>query len=374
MRILFLNYEFPPLGGGAGNANYYLFREFEKNTSMDLSINFVTASTEGFKITSFSDKIHMHYLDIGKKGKLHDQSMKDLLLYSYKAYKYAKKLISKHSYDFIHAFFGIPCGYIAMKLGLPYLVSLRGSDVPFHNPKYEWLDKLFFESLSRKIWAKSAFVVANSNGLRETALKTSPKQSIELIFNGVDTEFYSPCPKVPHEKLRVISVGRISKIKGYDVLIKALSKLSDKVELTLIGDGPELHTLQNQARELGFDVNFASRLEKEKVVEYLQQSDVYMLTSLSEGMSNSLLEAMSCGLPIVTTPVGGADELLSDNGFIIEKESEEAILKAVRLYLTNKELRISQGEKSRAIAKKFSWAQVSQDYYQLYQKIVSEQL
>jgi hypothetical protein len=82
-----------------------------------------------------------------------------------KALSYSKKLCLTQKYDICHAFFGIPCGYITMKLkekyDIPYIVSLRGSDVPFYSKKYYWLDKLAFKRLSKKIWAQADTVVAN---------------------------------------------------------------------------------------------------------------------------------------------------------------------------------------------------------------------
>ena len=72
-----LNYEFPPLGGGAGNATYYLLKEFSKYD--DIEIDFVTSSIDEFKEEKFSKNITIYYLDIGKKGNLHYQSNKNLL-------------------------------------------------------------------------------------------------------------------------------------------------------------------------------------------------------------------------------------------------------------------------------------------------------
>ena len=74
-----------------------------------------------------------------------------------------------------------------MKLRIPYIVSLRGSDVPFYNQRFYWLDKLFFRRLSRKIWENSLRVIANSKGLKELALQSFSHQEIDVICNGVDT-------------------------------------------------------------------------------------------------------------------------------------------------------------------------------------------
>lgn len=142
MKVLMLNYEFPPLGGGAANATKFMLMEFKNHA--DLEIDLITSSTEKFKVKRLGNNITIHFLNIHKKGNLHYQSYKNLLYYSWKAYRYARELIQKKHYDVCHAFFGIPCGYLAMKIGIPYIVGLRGSDVPFYNNRFKILDNLNF--------------------------------------------------------------------------------------------------------------------------------------------------------------------------------------------------------------------------------------
>ena len=178
-RILLLNYEFPPLGGGAANATYHLLKEYSKRK--DIKVDLITSSTGEYSEEQFAKSIRIYFLDIGKKGNIHYQTNKDLLTYSWKAYKLGKKLVRKNHYDLVHAFFGIPCGYIASKLGLPYIVSLRGSDVPFYNKRFYWPDKLLFRRLSKKVWKDSKATITNSEGLKELALRSDPKQNINVI-------------------------------------------------------------------------------------------------------------------------------------------------------------------------------------------------
>lgn len=367
MRVLILNYEFPPLGGGAGNATYYLLKEFA--TIEGISLDLVTSSVKDFRIEKFSNNIQIHYLDIGKKGNLHNQSNKNLLTYSFKAYKYAQTLIKGKAFDLIHAFFGIPCGYIAWHLKLPYIVSLRGSDVPYHNPKYALVDRCLFSHLSKKIWLNSQSVIANSTGLKETALKTNLKQPIEIIYNGVNINKFKPAatPK-NNSKLILISVGRLSKIKGYDYLIHAIKGLKN-IELQLIGNGPAKEELQNLAKKEDVNVVFWGRKDQNEVITYLQKADIFVLSSLNEGMSNALLEALACALPVIVTDVGGSKELVKGNGFVIPKASIEALREKVKYYINNSPLLKIHGKKSRMIAEKMSWKNVAEEYLDIYKKV-----
>ena len=262
MKILILNYEFPPLGGGAGNATYYLLKQFAGQSG--IAIDLVTSSSGSFRIDHFAENIKVHYLDIGKnENSLHYQTGKDILTYTFKAFRYARKLKKEKRYSLCHAFFGIPCGFIAMFLSLPYMVSLRGSDVPFCNSRFHWPDKLIFRRLSRLIWKKAKYVVANSEGLKDLALKTAPELDIKVIYNGVDTEqFYKEKKKVAGDKLKLISTGRLIERKGYRYLIEALEG-KKKVELTLIGEGNLKGYLEDLAEENGIDVYFPGRVEHE---------------------------------------------------------------------------------------------------------------
>lgn len=365
LKILMLNYEFPPLGGGAGNQTLYTFKELSANKNIEIDL--VTSSISGFKIEAFSERIRIHYLDISKKGSFHSQSNKELLVYSYKAYFYSKKLIKNKQFDFIHAVIGIPCAYIAMKLGLPYMVSLVGSDVPFHTPKYKYLDRFIFKYLSKKIWQKANYVVANSEGLKQEALVSAPNQKFEVIFNGIDTSEFKPAKEKTKSEnlLKIISVSRLAPHKGYQYLLKALEGLKN-YRLTLIGDGIYIQELKKMADDLKINVIFKGRLEKKEIISELQQSDLFTLPSLNEGMSNALMEGIACGLPALVTDVGGSAELVIDNGFIVEKANSSALREKIKLYISEKGIIEKQSAASVEIAKSMSWEKVADDYLNLY--------
>lgn len=364
MRVLMLNYEFPPLGGGAANATYYILKEFAKYN--DVTIDLVTSSVDEAKTEQFADSITIHSLDIGKGGNVHYQSNKDLLTYSWKAYRYAKRLARENTYDVIHAFFGIPCGYIAMKLKLPYIVSLRGSDVPFYNPRFKTLDTLVFKRMSKKIWKRAQKVIANSYGLKALANESAPDEEIDVISNGVDTEFFAPAKtKTGSDTLTLVSTGRLIKRKGFDYLIRALEGV-DGVRLVLIGGGNQREELQALAGALHVDVSFPGTLGKNEVLAHLQKSDIFILPSLNEGMSNSVLEAMAVGLPCIVTDVGGSGELINGNGIICAKADEKALRESVMTYKDDVALLKKHGEASRERACAMSWKQCAERYRKIY--------
>lgn len=368
MRVVLLNYEFPPLGGGAANATQCLLEEYAADDN--LWVDVVTSSVDQFRVEQFSPRITIHYLDIGKRGTVHYQSLRDLLVYSWRAYGYARQLIRRSRYDCVHAFFGIPCGYIARRLGLPYIVSLRGSDVPGYNRRFRLLDALLFRRLSKKIWAGARAVIANSQGLRDLALQTNHQQTIAVIPNGVNTHFYTPAPAPePSGVLRLVSVGRLIERKGHRYLIDALRGLPN-VQLALVGDGDQRQQLAERAKQNGVSVYFLGVADKLTVVHALQAADVFVLPSLNEGMSNAILEAMACGLPIITTTTGGTAELVgADNGLVAPGADTAALRQAVEWCLSHRADLPVLGAASRRRAEQLSWSAVARQYISLYHAV-----
>jgi glycosyltransferase involved in cell wall biosynthesis len=372
MKILFLNYEYPPLGGGAGNASSYILREFAKIP--DLEIDFVTSSVDKFRTEKVGDNITIHFLDINKKGNFHFQSMKDLLVYSWKAYWYSKKLMKKNKYDLCHAFFGIPCGYIAMKLRIPYIVSLRGSDIPFYNNRFYFLDKFVFKKLSKKIWKKAKAVVALSHDSIELARKTSKKQSISVIYNGINIkEFYPDQEILQKEKtFNILFVGRLIERKGAIYLLKAFRKISSKyseARLLIAGGGPLKDTFQNFAKENNLEgkIKFYGIVKHDEIADLYRKSHIFVLPSLNEALGNVTQEALASGLPIITTKTGAA-ELIDTNGLIIEKGNSQDIKEKLTQVIENKDLREKMSQRSRQLAENMSWENTAKKYFDLYKK------
>ena len=255
-----------------------------------------------------------------------------------------------------------------MKLGLPYIVSLRGSDVPFYNRRFYWLDKLVFKRLSKRIWRKAQKVVANSEGLTELALAACPGQEISVIGNRVDIEDFCHCnanSKRASGKVKLISVGRLIERKGYRYLIEALKNINN-VELILIGEGNLKGELEELAREHQVQVKFLGNVSHDRIPEHLRMADLFVLPSLNEGMSNALLEAMACGLPVIATDTGGCRELIKGNGFIVKKGDVPGLKRAIEKLFDSPELIETMSKTSRELAERMSWGNVAVAYYKVY--------
>ena len=163
-------------------------------------------------------------------------------------------------------------------------------------------------------------------------------KKIEIVPNGVNTNQFRPLNKEEQKKwvenyfgvdfssdLNIINVGRLSPEKGLRYLIKSLEYLSPATKLFLVGDGPEKNGLRKLVEKLELENNviFLGVVKHEQLPKLLNAMDVFVLPAISmEGFSNSMLEAMACGLPIVTTPIGAGPEVIKEEiGVVVETKN-----------------------------------------------------
>ena len=365
-----LNNEYPPLGGGQGSENYFFCKELKNHK--DIEVNLITASQNKKKFEK-SGNLKVYYLDIGKNGKnLHFQSAKELLNYSLKALKLSLSLNKKRKYDLVVAWSGLPSGFLAYlikkKQKTPYIVLLRGADVPFWEDRWKHLDRFVFSWLSPLIWKHSCITYANSEGLKIQAERFSKNKEIKVIPGGVDTSFFKPSKnKSKNKEVVILGVGRLIKRKGFNYLIEALSNIKEeRFQLWLAGDGPEKTSLISLAEKKGIlsKVKFLGIKDKNEMLKIYQKADIFCLPSLNEGMSNAILEAMACSLPIITTNTPGAKELINNNGngHIAKQRNVKDIADKLKSLIINKELREKMGKKSIKIVEKFSFKTLQRSY------------
>jgi glycosyltransferase involved in cell wall biosynthesis len=383
MKVIFFNYEYPPLGGGAANATAYILEEYS-NIS-DLEVDLVTSSVDSeYHLEKLGEKIRIHRLPIGKNEKnLHFQSQKDLLVYSWQAYWFSRKLIKNGGYNLSHSFFTVPCGFLSLvfkwQFGLPFVVSLRGADVPGYSERFGVIYALL-RPLIRLIWGKAAAVVANSQGLKNLALESVPKQKIEVIYNGINIDQFKPDLSQKAEDHFIITTGasRVTHRKGLNYLFEAVAQLVPKypnIFLRIMGEGNAREDLEKLVLDLNLkrNIEFLGRIAREKTAPFYQEANIFVLPSLNEGMSNAMLEALATGLPLVATDTGGSKELIQEgeNGFIIKMKDSADIAEKIEKLINDPELVKKMGEASRKKAEGMSWERVSLGYYELYKKVKS---
>lgn len=389
IKVLFFNYEYPPLGGGAGNATAYILHEFSKNS--ELKLDLITSSTTGeYHLEKIGANINIHRLPIGKnENNLHFQSQKELLIYTWRAYFFAQKLVKKNNYDLTHSFFTVPCGVLSLLLWrtrkIPYIISLRGSDVPGYSERFSFIYKII-TPLVKYIWKKADAVVANSLEFKKLAEKVDSSKEIGVITNGINKkEFFAKIfskyqgDKMQRKEFTVICGSRVTPRKGFSFIIEAINLLKKngiRVNLEIIGNGNEKNDLEKMVDNLGLrdQVRFLGIVEHSRLPKYYQRANVYVSASFNEGMSNTMLEALACGLPIIATKTGGTNEMVKEgkNGFTIEMKSAKDIAEKIKIILNDSDLEKKMSKKSRYLAENMCWEKIAEEYWKLYIQIVKK--
>ncbi len=205
--------------------------------------------------------------------------------------------------------------------------------------------------------------------------------SIKVIYNSVKninlvrTKLELKSELVLPDKL-IISASRLVPWKGFDILIDTIAEMNKKgenISLYIAGEGPDRDDLQEKIQdlELGAKVKLLGGLGQEKLWKYMKASDVFILNTAYEGLSHLLIEAMSLGLPIITTRVGGNPELIdnNENGILIDYNDKEQIIKSIKMLLNNRELTEKFSQNAKQTSRKFSKNEMLQNIDGLFRKI-----
>jgi colanic acid/amylovoran biosynthesis glycosyltransferase len=186
--------------------------------------------------------------------------------------------------------------------------------------------------------AAAEFIVAVSDDARgkaEQALAPGDRGKIHRIRMGVDLERFAPSaePRGGDEAVSVLCLGRLVERKGHRFLLEAIAGL-DGIELVIAGDGPERESLDALAENLGVAnrVRFAGVVGQDEALDLYHRADVFCLPSLAEGLPTVLIEAMACGVPVVSTRIDGVPELVTDgeDGLLCEAGDPGALASRLR--------------------------------------------
>ena len=373
MRILALNYELPPLGGGAGNATAHISRELVR---LGCEVNVLTSGFRGLPAEETIDGYRVHRTPVLRRH-IDRCSPLEMASFVLSALAPAVRLARRLQPDIVHVYFSIPTGPVAWVTkrltGAPYLLSLRGGDVPGFLPgSLTGLHRLV-APLNRLVWRDAAVIVANSAGLRDLA-QQSTKKPVEMVPNGVDLQRF--CPTAASRQngaLRVLFAGRLVRQKGADYLIRAVEQLirnaQADIELVIVGDGPEEPALRQLTQQLSLTqrVHFAGWVGRDDMPGHYRSADLFVLPSFEEGMPNVVLEALACGLPVIATNIYGNRELVTHghNGLLIPPGDSEALAQALLTLTREPEARRSMGLLARQRAEAYGWEHTARAYLEL---------
>jgi len=248
--------------------------------------------------------------------------------------------LKKFRPQWIHAHFATQPTELARKLsatlGIPYSLTAHGYDV-YRRPPADFADRCRS--------ANAVITVSEANAQFMIKTLGAPANNLSVIPCGVDTDWFKPrLPTQPRSPL-LVCVARMRPVKNLPVLLHACAMLRDqgiKFGCVVLGDGDDRPMLESLRDSLRLDavVQFKGLASQESVREYWQQASIGLLTSLSEGMPVSLMEALSCAVPVVAPAVGGIPEMVKQgvNGFVVPVNNPEAVAGAVSQILTDPEM------------------------------------
>ena len=310
--------------------------------------------------------------------------------YDWRALQVARKLrrlIRDNRVQITHTFHetsDLWAGAIAKMSGCPILISSRRdmgfNREPKHRKPYRWMGRYFSQihTVSEQV---------RQRNIEQDRL--DPKRVV-TIYNGIDTGPEASFANrhalrkrfgLEHATHLVTSVGHIRTVKGFDVFLRAAARVREVMPgavFVIAGDDHEPeHTkvLKEMAAAEGLGPNFVFLGPVADVRPLLRASDVFCLTSRSEGLSNALLEAMACELPCVATAVGGNPEVVVDGktGFLVANEDDEAAAKSILLLLRNPATARSMGiEGRRILERKFTTETMMRSLIESYEQLLDD--
>jgi glycosyltransferase involved in cell wall biosynthesis len=264
---------------------------------------------------------------------------------------FLQKLRREFPFDVIDAHWACPDGVaaaiLAGRLGVPFSITVRGDDV-----------NVFLEEFWRRPWirwslARADRVIALSRELKEKVVAAGvAPEKVAVVPNGINPEAFHPVERgqararlgLPADAHIVLSVGRLHQSKGYPVLVEAVGRLAEKfpgLQTYIVGSPDHEADARPAIREAAERHNIAERIhlagaQDPALLKYwYSAADVFCLPTSREGSANVLIEAMACGLPCVTTPVGGnPDVVTSDAVGILAAADVESMTRALETGLT----------------------------------------
>jgi len=359
MKILILNYEHPPIGGGGGRLAAKVGGGLVRRGHQ---VRVLTAGMPHLPVESVEEGMEIRRVRAFRKRE-DTCSVPEMALWVAAAIPAALAEIRRWKPDIIHAHFAVPTGavaWVAHRLtGVPYVLTAHLGDVPGGVPEQTGNLFRWIQPLTVPIWKQAAAVTAVSSfvaGLARSAYSLTP----EVILNGITV----PTPPVlsSPQPPRLLFAGRMSVQKNPLLAVRALGLLKELPwQCTMIGDGPLLPEAKSEAARLGIGerIEFTGWATAAKVSEIISGSQILLIPSLSEGLPMVAIEALAHGLAIAGSRIGGLQDLAEEHGAQANarlfdlSEGSEGFARALKPFLLDQEQLLAARSASLGMAPRF---------------------
>lgn len=379
MRILFCNYEYPPLGGGGGVVNAMLAEELAKRHPVTI----LTSQAQGLPRESVENDVRVVRVPVLGRRKKSVASMVSMLCYVLFAPRVGRKLLQTSPQDVINTHFVLPSGPVGNRLsrahGLPNVLSVHGGDLydpsKFMSPHRHVVLRSWIRSLVRKA---DSVVGQSNNTLDNLRQFYTPEAQGALIPLGIKRP---PAGEAAREKYGIgpdevvlVTLGRIIARKAVNQLIEAIDRMRDtKASLLVLGTGPKIPELEEDARARGIAdrVRFLGNVEEQEKFDILRMSDLFVSTSQHEGFGLVFLEAMACGLPVACYDHGGQSDFLTDGetGPFVKLNELETFVERCRGLVENRDERKRMGQQNLGLVEEYFIERCAEKYERIFEEL-----
>ncbi len=384
LRILQVNYEYPPLGGGGGIAH----RDIAEALARRHDVRVLTTHFRGLPAEETAGGVRIRRVGVWGRTALPTATIRSMISFAPRAVAGGFQLIRSWRPDVIHALFAVPSGLPAVLLGrlfgIPVVLTLIGADVfdPHPTAGVSTHENPALRSVVRWVIGQATAVSAISDDTRQRAVTYHRAPSdLPIIPLGLVPPVALPDRR--HQgrdaPFRLVTIGRLIPRKTIHLLLEALSRLSDvPVPLDIIGDGPLRAALRQRAAELGLSsrVHFHGAVSDEEKWQLLRNADGFISASAHEGFGMVFLEAMYAGLPIIATTSGGQTDILrsGEHALLVPPGRVDHLAHAIRLLSKDSSLRERMAEANRRQVQAFLIGRTVAAYEDLFRSVTGHRV
>ena len=314
----------------------------------------------------------------------------EMFTFSFRAYDKLRQIMGEHKFDIIHDNQTLGYGNILMKsLGVPVVATIhhplpidKKTDLPYIHSIKGQLRRILFYPFFMQHMAAAAMdrvitVSEDAAGEIHNSFKV-PYKKMRVVYNGIDIEMFRPRAEIQKERGRIIVVSNTSdRKKGVLYLLRAMRELRKEmdVKLTIVDRGlPDNEYTPAIVERCGLNgsVEFTGRITTEELAKRYCTAEVAVVPSLYEGFGFPAAEAMSCGLPVVSTTAGALPEVVDDkSGILVPPGDHMAIAEAVKRLMGDEALRQRMGAAGRArVERLFSWEEAVKKIIDVYEEVM----
>lgn len=345
MKILFCNYEYPPLGGGGGVINALLAEELAKRHEVLV----LTSCALSLDLLENRRSVRIIRVPVPFRRHMAAANIPSLAGFIVQGIRHGRELVRRERPDVINTHFALPSGPVgdrlAREIGCPNILSVHGGDLfdpskwtsPHRHPLLRrWIARLMRRA--DRVVGQSADTIKNTHRFY------APELEVQRIPLGISrppaVEGRRADFDLAEDDVVMVTVGRLVGRKAIDQLVEMMPELPERARLLIIGDGPSKPELEALCQQLGLGdrVRFTGAIDEPDKFRLLRMADLFVSTSKHEGFGLVFLEAMAAGLPVICYDKGGQTDFLEDRvtGRLIPAGERAAFVEALKESVENR--------------------------------------